>query len=150
MPPTILFLCNDKSPVGMQPIKWVLGLGTLSAALKWEGESKPARMVIVPRDPSKEVKVCQKKKPPPKCLIRYDRDPVVGHLKSSQQILFFRPVFFFFFDARVYMYTTFCVFDTRSFFETCSKTLPQHSTMGRTPRSVCVTHVFWQDIVTYP
>ncbi|CAN0221448.1 unnamed protein product, partial [Ectocarpus fasciculatus] len=45
------------APVDLKPIKWVLGLGTLSSALKWEGDSKPARMVIVPRDPSKEVKI---------------------------------------------------------------------------------------------
>ncbi|CAM9278896.1 unnamed protein product [Ectocarpus sp. 6 AP-2014] len=45
------------APVALEPLKWVLGLGTLSSALKWEGDSKPARMVIVPRDPSKEVKI---------------------------------------------------------------------------------------------
>ncbi|CAM9271037.1 unnamed protein product [Scytosiphon promiscuus] len=43
-------------PVGLNPLKWVLGLDTMGSALKWEGDSKPAKFVVVPRDPSKEIK----------------------------------------------------------------------------------------------
>ncbi|CAN0332994.1 unnamed protein product, partial [Hapterophycus canaliculatus] len=40
-------------PVGLNPLRWVLGLDTMGSALKWEGDSKPAKFVVVPRDPSK-------------------------------------------------------------------------------------------------
>eukprot|EP00752_Nemacystus_decipiens_P007508 g6709.t1 len=43
-------------PVGLNPLKWVLGLKTMGSALKWEGDSKPTKIVVIPRDPSKEVK----------------------------------------------------------------------------------------------
>lgn len=44
--------------MGLNPLKWVFGLKTMASALKWEGDSKPAKVVVVPRDPSKEIKVC--------------------------------------------------------------------------------------------
>ncbi|CAN0478374.1 unnamed protein product, partial [Laminaria digitata] len=43
-------------PVALNPLKWVLGLATMGTTLKWEGDSKPAIIYLVPRDPSKEMK----------------------------------------------------------------------------------------------
>ena len=46
-----------QGPVALNPLKWVLGLSTMGSALKWDGDSKPANFYLVPRDPSKEIKV---------------------------------------------------------------------------------------------
>eukprot|EP00903_Cladosiphon_okamuranus_P006159 g6060.t1 len=44
------------APVGLNPLKWVLGLKTMGSTLRWDGDSKPAKIVVIPRDPSKEIK----------------------------------------------------------------------------------------------
>lgn len=47
----------EQGPLKIQPLKWVLGLLSLADAFAWDGDQRDAIIHIVPRDPSKGVKV---------------------------------------------------------------------------------------------